>query len=403
MAQPPDLLACPVCDSTQTSGLLRRQSVPVHQNLLYPTAQAARSATLGELELRICESCGFIFNAAFDGSLLDYGQAYDNTQTHSPAFNLYVDGLVAQLVVERGVEGRFIVEVGCGKGTFLEKLISYPGANNTGLGFDPTYVGPETRCNGRLRFDRRFYGPETAVAADVVVCRHVIEHVSRPAEFLCAIRRALPAVRPSRIFFETPCVEWILERGVVWDFFYEHCSLFTAHSLAVCVRRAGFHVGGVQHVFGGQYLWLEADTSAAACDEETTVIRLVGLAREYGQHEARQTGHWRRLLAELSAQGSVAVWGAGAKGATCCNLIDPDRRMIQCVVDVNPAKQGKYIAGTGHRIIAPSQVTREGITHVLVLNPNYVGEVRHQLATLGSPAVVLDLMETEVTLHEAVH
>src|SRR5262245_47608282 len=107
MAQPPDMLACPVCHSSQPSGLLPRHAVPVQQNLLYPTAQAARSATLGELELRICEGCGFIFNATFDGSLLDYGQAYDNTQSHSPAFNLYVDGLVAQLVVERGVEGRF--------------------------------------------------------------------------------------------------------------------------------------------------------------------------------------------------------------------------------------------------------------------------------------------------------
>src|SRR5213078_3046347 len=93
--------------------------------------------------------------------------------------------------------------------------------------------------------------------ADVVVCRHVIEHIPRPLDLLRAVRQAVAARPHARVCFETPCVEWVLRNQVVWDFFYEHCSLFSAASLATAFRAAGFEVTDVRHVFHGQYLWLE--------------------------------------------------------------------------------------------------------------------------------------------------
>ena len=106
-----------------------------------------------------------------------------------------------------------------------------PGAANTGVGFDPAYRGPDVDCSGRARFERRFYGPECAdTAADVVVCRHVIEHVPRPVELLRTVRQALAASPHARVYLETPDAAWILRNQVLCDLFYEHCSLFTAPS-----------------------------------------------------------------------------------------------------------------------------------------------------------------------------
>ena len=45
---------------------------------------------------------------------------------------------------------------------------------------------------------------------------------------------------------------------MIWDFFYEHCSYFNAQSLQTAFEVAGFHVKRVAHVFGEQYVWLEA-------------------------------------------------------------------------------------------------------------------------------------------------
>jgi hypothetical protein len=88
----------------------------------------------------------------------------------------------------------------------------------------------------------------------------------------------------------------------------------------------------------------------------------------------------------------VAVWGAGAKGATFCNLADPDGQLLAAVVDVNPAKQGSFLVGTGHRIIAPRTVARLAARTILVLNPNYTAEVNDTLERMGTDAVVIDLM-----------
>jgi SAM-dependent methyltransferase len=394
---------CPVCDSADTFEFLRRDCVPVHQNLLLETAEAARALARGDLAMRLCAGCGFAFNTAFRPELLDYGRHYDNTQNWSPAFDAYVDGLVRDLV-DGGVRGCRVVEVGCGKGTFLAKLVAWPGAGNTGHGFDPTYVGPDEALGGRLRFERRFYDAACAnVPADVVVCRHVIEHVPRPLELLRSVRAALAGSPGARVFFETPCLEWVLRRRVTWDFFYEHCSLFTAASLSAALTRAGFADIAVRHAFHDQYLWLEARAPVGQVSNlpvdngrlETcpTAREVAALARAFAREDRRRRLGWEQLLRRLTARGPVAVWGAGAKGVTFCNLLDPECRLLRCVIDVNPGKQGKFVAGTGHRIVGPASLRAEGVAAVLVLNPNYAAEVAAEVARAAPAAAVLDAMQ----------
>ncbi|HET6573973.1 MAG TPA: class I SAM-dependent methyltransferase [Fimbriiglobus sp.] len=384
-------LACPVCDASDPAPFLHREAVPVHQNLLYDTPEAARAATRGDLDLRVCGICGFVFNTAFDPGLLEYGPAYENTQNHSPAFDAYTDELVEHLI-RGGVRSGRVVEVGCGKGSFLTKLLSHPESRCEGVGFDPSYLGPDTALDGRLRFVRAFYGPESAIPADVVICRHVIEHVPDPLALLRTVRAA--AGDSSRVYFETPCVEWVFRNRVPWDLFYEHCSLFTAHSLGLALARAGFRVTAVRHVFGGQYLWAEAVSVVRSLRERSSEsARGASGLHGFAAAERDRLARWVQLLDQLNADGPAVVWGAGAKGVTFCNLADPDARRVAAVIDVNPAKQGHHLPGTGHPILAP--VAAVGAAAVIVLNPNYTAEVADALGRLGSRAAVIDLMRWE--------
>jgi len=118
---------------------------------------AARSIGRGELALRCCENCGFVYNSAFDSSLLRYGEDYDNTQTCSGTFERYVDELIDYLVDTRSVRGCQVVEIGCGKGVFLRKLVERSSYEMTVYGYDPAYVGPNSILNGRVRFIRKFF------------------------------------------------------------------------------------------------------------------------------------------------------------------------------------------------------------------------------------------------------
>src|SRR5262245_19737995 len=134
---------CPLCRSGSPREFLRREQVPVHQNLLCATQAEARGAARAALYMAVCLTCGFVFNTEFDGARLSYGPSYDNRQDCSPAFERHVEQLVRRVVEHHGVRDARIVEIGCGNGAFLRRLATYPATHNRGIGYDPSYTGPD--------------------------------------------------------------------------------------------------------------------------------------------------------------------------------------------------------------------------------------------------------------------
>lgn len=84
---------------------------------------------------------------------------------------------------------------------FLRKIVE--AGNNYGYGFDPSYIGPELELDGKLRFEKRLYDEECVhIKADVVICLHVIEHISEPLVLLKTIRKALIHSPNARVFLK---------------------------------------------------------------------------------------------------------------------------------------------------------------------------------------------------------
>ncbi len=386
-------MQCPVCDAAGAELFLVREGVPVHQNLLLASREDAVAVGRGDLGLARCKRCGFVFNARFDTTKLAYGQYYDNTQECSAYFSSYMDALVERITGD--CEGALrVVEVGCGKGGFLRRLVEEGDGRILAHGFDPSYDGPAEDNRGLLRFTRSFYGPESAdEPADVVVCRHVIEHVQDPMALLRSIRTALAGSPSARLFLETPCVDWIIETGAVWDFFYEHCSYFNPGSMATALMRAGFQPQSILHGFGGQYLWVEASLAASAGVDTPVVLPESAASRVDPSWERGFLEPLRMRLAELESAQAVALWGAGAKGVTFANLLDPEATQFSCVVDLNQRKQGMFVAGTGHPIVDYRELPRLGVGLCLVMNPNYTEEIGVLLQTLDTPIALADITE----------
>jgi len=92
---------------------------------------------------------------------------------------------------------------------------------------------------------------------------------------------------------------------------------------------------------------------------------------------------WRKRLEEQASRGRIAIWGAGAKGVTLANLADPDCELLDCVVDLNPAKQGKYVPGTGHPILPFESLGERRVEVAILMNPNYREENQRLLYEAG--------------------
>ena len=238
-------LNCPVCSRRVDAPFVEIPGVPVHVSTLHRTPDGARTAYRGDLELEFCESCGFIWNAAYDAELVTYDTAYEASLDHSPAFVDYVSSLAERLVERYDLHDRRVVEIGCGQADFLRRLCDAGG--NEGIGYDPAYVGPER--DGRVTVHRELYSEETVggAAPDFICCRHVLEHVERPLEFVRSLRRTLHARRGTPVYFEVPNGEYQLSNGVVWDMIYAHFSTFTAPSLRALFELGGFEVRRDRH------------------------------------------------------------------------------------------------------------------------------------------------------------
>jgi len=380
---------CPICEMYAARVFLRRENVPVHQNFLFDNEHEAISIARGTLNIAICHNCGFVFNTDFDAGLLSYDEKYENTQSYSPIFEKYLDDSVNYLVHQRGVHSRRVIEVGCGKGHFLQKLVEQ--GDNSGTGFDPSYIGPLEKLAGRLRFRKEFYDEAASdLVADVIVCRHVIEHIGNPLRVLGTIRRALVTSPHAQVFFETPDVEWILKNQVVWDFFYEHCSYFSTPSIRLAFEKSVFFVENIRSIFGNQYFWVEAHpTPEPRLLSLKDVDQLTELAQQFSEANAKLLLLWKEKLNDLHAQGNIAIWGAGAKGVTFANLFDPRKNLISYIIDINPQKQNKFLPGTGHPIIGYHELLQKNIRSVIILNPNYRQEIEKLLGLLGVNGIMI--------------
>ena len=375
---------CPVCAGTAHLPLATIEAVPAYCNVLWPSREEALAAPTASIELALCPVCGMVWNTEFDAAVLEYSPAYENSLHFSPVFQRYAEELAARLVERYGLYGKDVLEIGSGKGDFLRLLAAAGG--NRGVGFDPSHEG--TLQQGDVRFVRDLYSADHAgVPVDFVCCRHVLEHVEQPVEFLERLRKAL-GDRDVVVYFEVPAAEYLFSRLSGWDIIYEHCSSFSEPALRRAFGAAGFETLDSGFSFGDQYLWVEARTASApdGAEPSAAAADVVAAAAGFGERFDVMVARWSESLATVPS-GSVAVWGAGSKGVTFANLVGGDA--IGCLVDVNPRKQGRFVPGTAQRVIPPRELAERQPTAIMVMNPLYTDEITASARNEGVVAEVL--------------
>ncbi|MDW3094162.1 MAG: class I SAM-dependent methyltransferase [Gammaproteobacteria bacterium] len=328
------------------------KEIPVFQNKVYNSIEQARNCVTGNIHLVEDLETGLVYNDAFSSELMNYDSNYNNEQALSPMFKAHLESVLDLINSYLGNEN--LVEVGCGKGFFLELLQS---RGFEIVGFDPAYEGNNPTV------EQKFFEKGVGIKADGLILRHVLEHVENPVEFLECLKEANQD--SGLIYIEVPCFDWICEHNAWFDILYEHVNYFRLGDF----KRIFSNVVESGRLFGGQYLYVIADLSSLK-KPVRDISDPVAFPRDF------MLGVEKYKSTHLNVK--KAIWGGASKGVLFGLLQSRVGNNFDMVIDINPAKQEKFMPLTGVKVYSPEEgldILPSG-SPIYVMNGNYLEEVK---------------------------
>ena len=373
---------CPVCGAEAHGLDYRVQDVPVRSMTIHADRETAMNVQRGSIDLAACIACGLVFNSSFDPATQLDTSDYEETQAFSATFQGYTADLARRLLERHVLQKGLVLEIGCGKAGFLATICHQSKVRAVGVDptVDPLRVPVEMRERLLVIRDRYREGhAEWAEQADLVCCRHTLEHLIDPLEILGPLRRHLDERPGTPIFIDVPSGGHVLEIGGCWDVYYEHCMYYRDEAFVRMLERSGFRVLDVHREYEGQYLCVESTIGDHV--RRSTPIEPPDIAPL-----ARNRDRWADWFSS-DARGEVVLWGSGSRAVGFLGAVDVEGG-VAGVVDINPRRRGRWMPGFEHPILSPEELREHPPDSVVIMNPAYATEIRRELDRVGvSPKV----------------
>lgn len=208
---------------------------------------------------------------------------------------------------------------------------------------------------------------------DLVIARHVLEHLVHPGQLLRLIQTR---IKPQGwLYLETPNGRIALDRFRPLDYFADHIQHFSPNSLSRLVRDAGWQVCQGRTWLEDNHLALVAKPGQQ--DHFHTSVGYDELANLLG----RSLRSFQQRLARINAAESLIIYGAGAHAVTLAHILpESTRARVQAVWDRDTAKHGRYLPGISVPITGIGTSSAELIVNTGVLYPREIADyLRDQL------------------------
>jgi len=361
---------CPVCVSDAIAPLDLRETYFV--------------SNLGErltIEFGICNRCGFTFQLN-PLSAADFEKYYeDNSQLRSAALNVveeFVHSRQAAFIDSiASLQGAKVLEIGSSTGKFLDFLKQIYGAR--------TYFDER---NLESRAHLRNVGGHTAVEelgakpdVDVLVLRHVVEHVPQPAGWLASLKKHLAP--SAHVFIEVP--DWSFVDDETNTFAFEHVNHFAQHTLSHLLFRAGYIVVKQEMSITKGYAVSGGDRVLRVLAKPFRPQLSEGVGAAVRQHHHKRVSHVlevveRTVKTAMGAGQRVAFYGAswGAERVFLNTAITA--RDVVCIFDRD---KRKHDAPYYDVPVFPPEKILESNPDVLLIFTSHAAAVKRDLAALG--------------------
>lgn len=362
-------------------------NVPINSCLLFSSNKEAINFSRGDVILGFCSTCGFITNIAYDSSKVDYSTLAPEEQGSSTTFNAFATRLARRLIETYNIKNKKVLEIGCGRGTFLELLCTI--GKNHGVGIDPSTITGELKSTipNNLLFIRDYFSAKyKKCLGDLVCCRHTLEHIYETTDFIKSIRQMIGNKYSTISFFEVPDTSRILKEVAFWDIYYEHCSYFTLGSISRLFRLNKFKIEYLKKDYFNQYLLIDSkplnNPSQKIHNLEESVELTAKNVLEFTINSQKKIKKWKNLLNQIQKKKKkTIVWGSGSKCVGFMTTLNV-KNEIDYIVDINPLRHGKFIPGVGKQIMSPTFLSSYKPDIVIVMNPVYLEEIKKDLSSM---------------------
>jgi len=348
------------------------------------------------LRVFVCTSCWLVQTEdyAHHAELFDSEYAYFSSFSTSwlEHARSYVDDMAQRFDLGPASQ---VVEVASNDG-YLLQYVKQKGIGC--LGIEPTAsTAREARRKG-LEVREAFFGVALAEQlcdegkmADLTAANNVLAHVPDINDFTGGFARLL---KPNGVAtFEFPHLMQLVEHCQFDTVYHEHFSYLSLTAVQRIFERNGLAVfdveeltthGGSLRVFA-QRLDTGRRERSAAVDallqrEASAGMTTVTYYQGFQARAERLKNDLLRFVLDARQEGkTVMAYGAAAKGNTLLNFAGIRADLVSCAVDLNPAKQGRYMPGSRIPIVTQQHLEAARPDYVLILPWNLKSEVMHQL------------------------
>lgn len=399
-------MKCRHCQAELTLRLIDLGSAPP-SNAYLTKLTLRRPEKWFPLKVLVCESCWLVQAESYSRAAELFNDEYAYFSSFSNIWLKHAENYVSTMAERFGLTvDSHVIEVASNDG-YLLQYVKQRGIPC--LGIEPTAsTSAAARLKG-IETIEDFFGVNLADRlvdqgrrADLMVANNVLAHVPDINDFSAGFAALL---EPQGVAtFEFPHVMRLIEQIEFDTIYHEHFSYLSFTTVMQIFDRNGLSVFDVEELLthGGslRIFAQRKDTGKHKVSEKVAELLnreiAAGMSRVsyykgFQEHADKVKNDFLAFLIEAKRAGkSVAGYGAAAKGNTLLNYAGVRPDLLPYVVDLNPAKQDKYLPGSRIPILAPAVLLEKRPDYLVILPWNIAAEVRQQnawLAELGTKFV----------------
>ena len=314
-------------------------------------------------DLRVCEciSCELV---QLDNDPVPYYKEVIRASAFSEDMRRFRVEQFKEFIEQYSLQGKKVVEIGCGKGEFLS-LMKSAGANACGIEYADDSV--EHCIRESLNVSKHYIENEDDslpyAPYDCFFIMNFFEHLPDPNTTLKSLHSNLKDDGIGLI--EVPNFNMILKNNLFSEFINDHLFYFTKETLESTLRRNGFEIIECKEI------WYDYIISAVVKKRKKLDLT------NFYDHQIKIKKEIQQFI-DRYKPGKIAIYGAGHQALAIISLTEIGDK-IRYVVDDATFKQGKYTPATHIPIVSNESLKKDPVDAIIIMAASYSDEVARKI------------------------